>query len=112
VRATKLKKQNQKTNGDRKWDTVDNVTERYPLSRGAIYLLIKRGKLESRLLDIRGGPHSGIRLINTESLERLIEKSPSEPKKLAVHHLRKAGHASAKAAKLAHAISKRRKGRR
>jgi hypothetical protein len=107
-----MKNRNQKTNGGRRWDTVNNVTERYPVSRGAIYLLIKHGKLESRLLDIRGGPHSGIRLINTESLERLIEQSPSEPKKLAVHHLRKAGHASAKAAKLAHAIAKRRSARR
>lgn len=102
-----MKNENQKTNGDRKWDTVENVIERYPLSRGAIYILINNGKLESRLLDIRGGPHSGIRLINTESLERLIEDSPSKPKKPTWHHLRKAGNASVKAKKIAKAIAKR-----
>jgi hypothetical protein len=93
----------------RKWDTVGNTAERYPVSRCAIYLLIRDGKIESRLLDIRGGPHGGIRLVNTESLERLIENSPSKPKKLALHHLRKAGHASAKAAKLARAVAKHRR---
>ena len=104
---------NQKTNDDlpRKWDTVDNTAERYPLSRGAIYLLANSGKIESRLLEIRGGPHSGIRLINTESLERLIENSPTKGRRL-VMHLRKAGRASAKAKKLARKLAKRGRAKR
>ena len=61
---------------------------------------------------VSGAPGSGKRFINAADIERLIRSSPVKSSDRIGRFKRKAGLASAKAAKLARAVAKRRRAKR
>ena len=87
----------------RKWETAGPVTALFPLSRIALYLLANRGEIDSRILNIRGGPYGGKRVFNVESIERWIERSPT---KSALHIKRKKAKAGRMGAAAKHGRAK------
>jgi hypothetical protein len=102
------KPKDQKSDGVvRKWITIDDAMQRYPLSRTAFYILATRGLIESRLLNVCGGPYGGKRLVDLHSIERFIENSPVRSPLRIQRKKAKAGRAGAAAKHTKHGRAKR-----
>lgn len=57
------------------WVRVDEAVRLYGIGRSTLYLLIKEGRLRSRLIKARRDSIRGRRLLSTDSIEAVIEEA-------------------------------------
>jgi hypothetical protein len=86
----------QRSNDAPRWRTIGQITAEYPVSRPTIYIWIRRRQIISHLVPCTGPAGSGgKRLVDAESVERLIRSSPTKASNWVARRKAKAGHASA-----------------